>query len=150
MEAQEVEILLIEDNRTDAEMTIRALRKNKIVNKVVHVNDGAVALEFLYGTGIYADRNLTYMPRLILLDVKMPKVSGIEVLKVLKENPTTRKIPVVMLTSSREDPDIDTCYQLGVNSYIVKPVEFEDFMKVVSELGIYWMMHNEPQKKLSS
>ncbi len=140
----EVEILLVEDKRSDAEMTIRAIRKNKIGNHITHLKDGKEALDFLFGTGEFADRDTQKIPRVILLDLKMPKVDGIEVLRQIKENDLTKKIPVVVLTSSKENPDIQKCYALGVNSYIVKPVAFEDFMKVVSDLGMYWILHNQP------
>jgi two-component system response regulator len=140
----EVEILLIEDNLNDAELTIRALRKNHIANMLVHLKDGVAALDFLFGTGQYAGRNTNNKPKLILLDLKMPKVDGIEVLKRIKTDEFTKKIPVVILTSSKENPDIEKCYLLGANSYIVKPVEFDNFRKAVSEIGLYWMLLNEP------
>jgi two-component system, response regulator len=140
----EVDILLVEDNMLDAELTIRALRKNNLANKLVHLRDGAEALDFLFAQKKYADRMLTDTPKVILLDLKMPKVSGIEVLERIKADGRTKKIPVVMLTSSREDPDILACYALGVNSYVVKPVEFEAFVKAVSNLGLYWMLLNQP------
>jgi two-component system response regulator len=143
MEETAVDILLIEDNINDAELTIRALRKNNIANKIVHLQDGAVALDFLFGNGQYQGRNVNYRPKLILLDLKMPKVDGIEVLEQIKSNELTKKIPVVMLTSSKELSDIDKSYLLGVNSYIVKPVNFENFHKTVNEMGIYWMIHNQ-------
>lgn len=139
----EVEILLIEDNPSDAEMTLRALKKNKIVNNIVHLKDGAEAIDFIFGTGVYNGRNIRNKPKVILLDLKMPKVDGIEVLRRVKANENTRTIPVVVLTSSREDPDVRTCYELGVNSYIVKPVGFENFSKAIAELGLYWMLLNQ-------
>jgi len=139
---QEVEILLAEDNESDAELTIRALRKNNLANKLVHLRDGADALDFIFAEGSYAHRDVQNTPRVILLDLKMPKVNGIEVLEKIKSDSRTQKIPVVMLTSSKEDPDIQTCYKLGVNSYVVKPVTFEEFVKAVSELGLYWMLLN--------
>lgn len=138
-----IEILLVEDNMNDAEMTIRALKKNNIANNLVHVKDGAQALDFLLGSGDYQGRDVENKPKLILLDLKMPKVNGLEVLEKIKANENTRKIPVVVLTSSKEHPDIEKCYDLGVNSYIVKPVEFSNFVKAVSELGVYWMMINQ-------
>ncbi len=144
MENTEVEILLIEDNLNDAELTIRALRKNHIANMLVHLKDGVAALDFLFGTGQYAGRNINNRPKLILLDLKMPKVDGIEVLAKIKAVEFTKKIPVVILTSSKEDPDIEKCYLLGANSYIVKPVEFDNFSKAVSEIGLYWMLLNQP------
>ena len=142
MENNEVEILLVEDNPHDAELTIRALRRNNLSNNIIHLSDGALALEFIFGTGQYKGRDISKKPKVILLDLKMPKVNGIEVLKKLKENELTKSVPVVVLTSSKEDPDVEQCYQLGVNSYIVKPVDFEAFQKIVSELGLYWMLLN--------
>ena len=139
---QEVEILLAEDNESDAELTIRALRKNNLANKLVHLKDGADALDFLFAQGNYAYRDIQNAPKVILLDLKMPKVNGIEVLEKIKSDSRTQKIPVVMLTSSKEDPDIQRCYKLGVNSYVVKPVTFEEFVKAVSDLGLYWMLLN--------
>jgi two-component system, response regulator len=144
MENPEVEILLIEDNTHDAEMTMRALKKNNITNKIFHLKDGAEALEFIFGTGKFEGRNILHKPKVILLDLKMPKVDGIEVLMKIKSNELTQSIPVVILTSSKEDPDIQKCYALGVNSYIVKPVDFEGFHKVVSDLGMYWVLLNQP------
>ncbi|MES1160371.1 MAG: response regulator [Bacteroidota bacterium] len=140
----EIEILLVEDKKSDAELTIRALRKNKIGNKIVHMKDGRAALDFLFGEGEFGGRDTSKAPKVILLDLKMPKLTGVEVLKKIKSNELTRKIPVVVLTSSKENPDIEECYQLGVNSYIVKPVIFEDFMKVVADMGLYWVIHNQP------
>jgi len=141
---QEADILLIEDNIHDAELAIRALKKNNLVNNLIHLKDGAEALDFIFGEGEYSDRNTIHLPRVILLDLKMPKVNGIEVLQRLKANELTKKIPVVVLTSSKEDPDIQTCYALGVNSYVVKPVGFDEFVKAVSDLGLYWMILNQP------
>jgi two-component system response regulator len=140
----DVEILYVEDNSRDAELTIRALKKGNIVNKIVHLKDGAEALDFIFGKGIYSIRDITIVPKLILLDIKMPKVNGIEVLQKIKADERTKKIPVVMLTSSKEDPDIRACYALGVNSYVVKPVKFEEFARAVTELGLYWMLMNQP------
>ena len=139
----EVEILLVEDNMSDAELTIRALNKAKIANNILHLKDGAEALDYLFGKGVYAERDLTKVPRVILLDIKMPKVDGIEVLRQLKANEHTKVIPVVIMTSSAEEKDIISSYQLGVNSYVVKPVGFEDFAKAVGELGLYWMLLNK-------
>ena len=137
-----IEILLAEDSMDDAMLTIRALKKSGLTNKIQHVKDGAEALDFIYCRGVFANRNFEEQPRLILLDLKMPKVSGMEVLEVLKSDPKTNSIPIVVLTSSKEDPDIKNCYALGVNSYIVKPVESENFFHVLKELGCYWMIHN--------
>lgn len=139
-----VEVLLIEDNPDDAELTIRALKKKKLANNLVHLKDGAEALDFIFGRGAYSDRDILTSPKVILLDLKMPKVNGIEVLQKIRADERTQKIPVVVLTSSKEDPDVDQCYKLGVNSYIVKPVDFDNFLEAVSNLGLYWLILNEP------
>lgn len=139
-----VEILLIEDDMNDAELTIRALKKNNLANKLVHLEDGQEALDFIFAEGKYADRQIADTPKIILLDLKIPKINGIQVLQRIKSDERTKIIPVIMLTSSREDPDIKECYRLGVNSYVVKPVQFENFHHVVSELGLYWMLINQP------
>jgi len=144
MENAQVEILLVEDNADDAEMAIHALRKKNLANKLIHLQDGEEALDFLFGTGKFAGRDVTIRPRLILLDLKMPKVDGMQVLAKVKSNDATKKIPVVILTSSKEDPDLSKCYELGANSYIVKPVEFDSFINAVTELGMYWMLLNHP------
>lgn len=145
MNLNEVEILLVEDNETDAELTIRALKKNNLANKLVWAKDGAEALEFIFGTGKYAERDIEKgLPRLILLDLRMPKVDGLEVLQTIKADERTKKIPVVVLTSSKEDRDIVESYELGVNSYVSKPVEFDEFTEAVSTLGLYWMLLNNP------
>ncbi len=138
-----IEILFVEDSADDAALTIRALRKSGLSNPILHLKDGAEALDFLYCKGNYVSRNINEQPKLILLDLKMPKVSGMEVLEKIKSDPLLKKIPTVILTSSKEDPDIKRCYELGVNSYIVKPVEGEKFFKAVSELGLYWMLLNQ-------
>lgn len=143
-ENNDVEIILVEDNPDDAALTIRALRKHNLVNKLVHLPDGAEALDFLFGTGNYANRNTDNLPKFILLDLKMPKINGIEVLQKVKADARTKMIPVVVLTSSAEDPDIKICYDLGANSYIIKPVEFDNFVKTVTEIGLYWMIRNQP------
>ena len=144
MENSQVEILLVEDDMDDAEMTIQAMSKNNLANKLAHMADGEEALDFLFGTGKFIGRDVNLKPRLILLDLKMPKVDGLEVLEIVKSNDITKKIPVVILTSSKEDPDVSRCYELGANAYIVKPVEFDSFLKAVSELGMYWMLLNQP------
>lgn len=138
-----IEILFIEDNVADAEMTIRTLKRNRIANHIVHLRDGAAALDFIFGTGEYTSRNTQNKPKIVLLDLKMPRVDGFEVLKRIKADPLTRMIPVVVLTSSKEDPDIQTCYGLGANSYIVKPVGFENFAKALSDLEMYWLILNQ-------
>ncbi|NCU04536.1 MAG: response regulator [Chitinophagaceae bacterium] len=145
---QELEILLVEDNMADAELTIRALNKAKIANSILHLKDGAEAIDYLFGRGVYAERDISKLPRVILLDIKMPKVDGIEVLRQLKASERTKVIPVVMMTSSSEEKDIVSSYELGVNSYVVKPVGFEDFAKAVAELGLYWMLLNKPVNNL--
>jgi two-component system, response regulator len=138
-----IEILLVEDNPDDAALTIRSLKKLNFANKLVHLEDGAEAIDFIFGLGKYEGQPLNKTPRVIFLDINMPKVSGLQVLEKLKSNEATRAIPVVILTSSAEDPDIKRAYELGANSYIVKPVEFENFSKTVAELGMYWMMVNQ-------
>jgi two-component system, response regulator len=138
---QGIEILLIEDNPDDAALAIRALRKQNLADKLLHLHDGAEALDFIFGKEEEIPL-LTTSLKVILLDLKMPKVSGPEVLKKLKSDTRTRDIPVVILTSSAEDPDIKKCYELGANSYVVKPMEFEDFIKSVGNLGNYWMLFN--------
>jgi two-component system, response regulator len=137
-----VEILLVEDSDEDAELTIRALKKQKLSNQVHRVADGAAALDILFNRGEYAGRTVPH-PRVILLDLKLPKVNGLEVLRELKQNDSTKSIPVVVLTSSKEDRDLKEAYALGVNSYIVKPVEFDKFVKAVETLGLYWVLLNE-------
>ena len=140
----EIEVLLVEDNPNDAELTTRALKKHNLANRLHHVVDGAEALDFLFARGSYANRSDGVDPRVVLLDLKLPKVDGLEVLRHLKESPQTRHIPVVVLTSSREDRDLVESYRLGVNSYIQKPVEFEKFVEAVSQLGLYWLLLNQP------
>lgn len=137
------DILLVEDNPNDAELALRALRKNNIANRIFVVSDGAEALDFLFASGAYRGRDTGDVPKVVLLDLKLPKVSGLQVLERMKRDKDTAMIPVVVLTSSREDKDVMKCYRLGVNSYIVKPVEFEDFVKAVSEMGVYWMVLNQ-------
>ena len=140
---EEVEILLVEDNLSDAELTIRALKKKNLANNLVHLKNGAEALDFIFAKGNFAGRDPHKMPKVVLLDLKMPKVNGLEVLEKLRSDANARKIPVVVLTSSNEDPDIERCYALGVNSYIVKPVDFDNFVKAVSDLGFYWLLLNQ-------
>lgn len=142
--ADGVEILLVEDNPTDAELAMVALKERNLANKLVWVKDGAEALDFLFATGAYSNRNVENGPRVVLLDLRLPKVDGLEVLRRLKADERTRRIPVVVLTSSKEDRDVAECYSLGVNSYIAKPVEFDEFARVVSELGLYWLLINQP------
>ena len=139
----EVEILLVEDNMSDAELTIRALARANLANNLVHLIDGAEAIDFLFARGRYADRSLSRLPKLILLDIKMPKVDGIEVLRQVKSDEKTKLIPIVIMTSSKEEQDIIASYDLGVNSYVVKPLDFEGFAKAVGNLGLYWLLLNE-------
>ncbi len=144
METNQIEILLVEDNPNDVELTLRALKKNNFANKVHVVNDGAEAVDFLFGKGKYSDRDVNHHPKVVLLDLKLPKVSGIEVLQKIRGDERTKTIPVVVLTSSREERDVVDAYKLGVNSYIVKPVDFDNFVKTVSDLGMYWLLLNQP------
>lgn len=136
-------ILLVEDNADDIELTLHALKKNNIRNEVVVVNDGAQALDYLFGEGQYADRDLASMPAIILLDLKLPKLDGLEVLRRLRADERTKLLPVVILTSSREEQDIINGYSLGVNSYVRKPVDFNQFTEAVRQLGLYWLLLNE-------
>ena len=140
----ELEILLVEDNPTDAELTIRALKKHHLANHLIHVTDGQEALDFFFGTGPYEGRDVMQQPKVVLLDLKLPKVGGIEVLRQLRADERTKLVPVVVLTSSHEDRDVIETYNLGANSYIVKPVEFENFSQAVSNMGMYWLLLNEP------
>jgi CheY-like chemotaxis protein len=139
---QAVFILLVEDNPADAELAIRALRRSRISNQIQLLQDGAEALDFVFCRGTFAHRQITDHPRVILLDLKLPKINGLEVLKQLKSDPRTQMIPVVVLTSSAQDSDVIESYKLGVNSYIVKPVDFEQFNKAVEQLGFYWVLIN--------
>jgi two-component system, response regulator len=145
MNPNSVEILLVEDNITDAELTIRELKKHNMANNLVHVKNGEEALDFVFATGKYAStREIQYTPKVILLDIQMPKVNGLEVLQKIKTDPKTRAIPIVILTSSKESPDIQKAYDLGANSYIVKPVNFEGFAQAIKNLGFYWLLINQP------
>jgi CheY-like chemotaxis protein len=143
----EVEIVLVEDNPNDMELALRALKKNNIANNIIALEDGEQALDYLYGRGEFADRNTTVNPRLILLDLKLPKMDGLEVLKVIKSDPEKKMIPVVMLTSSKEECDVVESYRLGVNSYIVKPVDFDNFVESIHQIGFYWLLMNENPKR---
>jgi two-component system response regulator len=144
--SEPVEILLVEDNPDDLDLALHALKKHNLANHIEVARDGAEALEFLFATGPHAHRDVNHQPRVILLDLKLPKVDGLEVLAKVKADPRTRTIPVVVMTSSREDSDLVRSYQLGVNSYIVKPVDFQQFAEAVRHLGYYWMLLNQPPK----
>ena len=139
---QQVEILLVEDSARDAEMTLRSLRQHNLANRVHWVKDGADALDFMFRQGTYANRARIHALKVVLLDIKMPKVDGIEVLRRLKADEKTKDIPVVIMTSSQEERDVVESYRLGVNSYIVKPVQFESFLETVSKIGLYWVLMN--------
>jgi CheY-like chemotaxis protein len=141
---REFDILLVEDNEADLELTLHALRLNHLANRIHVARDGEEALDFLFFRGTYADRPERTQPHLVLLDLKLPKVDGLQVLREIKENPATRPLPVVILTSSREERDLVSSYQLGVNSYIQKPVDFDQFRETVRQLGLYWLVTNQP------
>jgi len=140
------QIILIEDNASDAELIIRAFQKNKIANELLHLKDGVEALDYFFAKGNYSGRDINDLPKVILLDLKMPKIDGMEVLLAIKSDKRTRHIPVVLLTSSNESRDIHEGYQLGANSYIVKPINFDDFVKAMRDLGFYWLLLNQPPK----
>ncbi len=144
--AEAVEILLVEDNPRDAELTVRALKKRNLANHLLVVSDGARALDFLFNQGEFADIHPQALLKVVLLDLKLPKVSGLEVLAAIKGDERTRGIPVVILTSSRQDPDMKSAYELGANSYIVKPVDFEGFSEAMSQVGFYWLLINQVLK----
>ncbi len=144
MSENHVEILLVEDNPNDIELTLHAFRKNNLTNPIHIVRDGAEALDFIFARGAYADRDVNHLPKVILLDIKLPKVDGLEVLKQIRADPRTQIIPVVILTSSHEERDIIEGYKLGANSYIVKPVDFEQFSEAVRQVGYYWALLNQP------
>jgi len=138
-----IEIILVEDSIEDANLVMRSLKKNNLCNSIVHLKDGAEALDFIFAKEKYADRKIEDKPKLILLDLKMPKIDGLQVLRKLKTDERTKSIPVVIMTSSREDRDLVESYKLGVNGYVVKPVSFENFAKAVAELGLFWLMINQ-------
>lgn len=141
--------MLVEDNLSDAELIIRALRKVNLANHLIHVKDGEEAIDFIFAQGKFSEREMKNIPRVILLDIKMPKVDGIEVLRRIKSNEETKSIPVVIMTSSKEEQDIVKSYELGVNSFVVKPVDFNSFSKAVSELGLYWVLINQPPSSIT-
>ena len=139
-----IEILLVEDNPRDVEMTLRAMKKHNLVNKVHVVTDGAEALDFIFARGAYAQRDPNHAPKVVFLDLKLPKVSGLEVLSAIKGDERTRSIPVVVLTSSQEEKDMVESYLLGVNSYVVKPLDFDNFVEAIGQIGLYWLVINKP------
>ena len=145
-ELRAVEILLVEDNPRDAELTIRALKRKNLANSLYHVEDGVEALDFLLGRGAYSGRDMNEPPKVVLLDLKLPRINGLEVLSTLKGDERTRTIPVVIITSSAEDPDVKKAYELGANSYVIKPVQFDSFIDAMAKIGIYWLMVNHPVK----
>jgi two-component system response regulator len=145
-DANEVELLLVEDNSDDLEMALHALRKMNLANHIQVARDGVEALDFIFCRGPHAGRNIENGPKVVLLDLKLPKVDGLEVLQKIKGDPRTRAIPVVVLTSSKEQSDVVESYHLGVNSYIVKPVNFAQFAEAVQKLGLYWLLLNQPPK----
>jgi two-component system response regulator len=140
------DILIVEDNPSDAELTVRSLRKQNLANRIYVAEDGAEALDFIFCKGKFSDRNIQQPPKVIFLDLKLPKISGLQVLKEVKSNPETKMMPVVIITSSKEDPDIRTAYEFGANSYIVKPVDFDVFIQAINHAGLYWLQVNEPPK----
>ena len=141
-----IEILIVEDNPRDAELTLRALKKNNLANNILVAEDGAEALDFFFCRGRYEQRSFNNPPKVVLLDLKLPKVNGLEVLKIVKGDKRTSHIPIVVVTSSKQEPDMKEAYALGVNSYVVKPVDFDQFINAMSSLGLYWLLVNEPLK----
>jgi two-component system response regulator len=149
MTVNNVEILLVEDNPADLELTLHALRQSKLANRIEIARDGEEALDFLFCRGVHSGRNHADVPRVVLLDLKIPKVDGLEVLQQIKQDPRTRNIPVVILTASKEQQDLIAGYRLGVNSYLQKPVDFDAFQKMIVQLGMYWLVVNEPPPQAS-
>jgi two-component system response regulator len=141
-----VDILLVEDNPHDAELTVRALKKRNLANRLMIAEDGAEALDFIFCRGKYAGREVAHTPKVVLLDLKLPKVDGLQVLKAIRADERMHKTPVVIVTSSAEDPDIEAAYELGANSYVVKPVDFDTFQTAMSNLGFYWLLVNQTAK----
>ena len=141
-----VDVLLVEDNQQDAELTIRSLKKHKLANNISVVEDGAEALDFIFCRGKFNKRDINHPPKVIFLDLKLPLVSGLEVLRAIKQDARTKSVPVVVVTSSREDPDVKAAYELGANSYVVKPVDFEAFTEAIGSLGLYWLLINQPPR----
>jgi two-component system response regulator len=145
-EMKQVEILLVEDDPHDAELTMRSLKKNNLANHVVVVTDGEEALDFIFARGAFSKRKVEDAPKVVILDLKLPKVDGLDVVRAMKSDSRTRVIPVVVLTSSKEESDIIETYKLGVNSYIVKPVDFDKFVATIRDLGLYWLLLNQPPR----
>ena len=143
MEFEKRDIVVVEDNPNDAELMVRSLKKNNLADKLIVLEDGEQALDYIFCTGEYKGRDFDGSPKVIFLDLKLPKVHGLEVLKQVKSNKQTKKIPIVIVTSSREDPDIKAAYELGANSYVVKPVDFTKFKETINQLGLYWIVVNE-------
>jgi two-component system, response regulator len=146
MNESTIDILLVEDNPQDVELTMRTLKKHHIANRIIVVMDGEEAIDFLYCKGKFSERS-NHLPKVIFLDIKLPKLNGLEVLKIIKSDEHLHHIPVVMLTSSVEDPDIKAAYELGANSYVVKPVDFDNFSETINNLGMYWLVVNQPPKQ---
>ena len=144
MNSDTTEILIVEDNPNDAQLTMRSLKKNNLANKIMHVSDGQAAVDYLFGEGEYQGRNVLDQPKVVLLDLKLPKLNGLQVLARIRGDARTKMLPVVILTSSQQESDLIESYKLGANSYIVKPVEFENFAKSVQEVGLYWLLLNKP------
>ena len=147
---KERKILLVEDRQDDIDLTLRSLKDYNITNQIDVVRDGAVALDYIFATGAYSDRNIEDFPSVILLDIKLPKVDGMEVLRRIREDKRTKTLPVVILTSSKEEKDLVNGYKIGCNSYVRKPVEFEEFSKAIRELGLYWLLLNEPPPSIET
>ncbi len=143
MEHEKYDIILVEDNPNDAELMVYSLKKNHLANKLIVLEDGEQALNYIFCRGQYSERDSDELPKVIFLDLKLPKVNGLEVLDQVKSNYKTKKIPIVIVTSSKEDPDIEAAYRLGANSYVVKPVGFEQFKETINQLGLYWLVINE-------
>jgi len=144
MNLDSAEILIVEDNPNDAQLTMRSLKKNNLANHIMHVSDGQAAVDYIFGEGEYQGRNVLDQPKVILLDLKLPKLNGLQVLARIRSDARTKILPVVILTSSQQESDLIESYKLGANSYIVKPVEFENFAKSVQEVGLYWLLLNKP------
>ena len=144
MKTEAGDVLLVEDNPNDALLTIRSLKDQNLANEIVHLSDGQAALDYLFAEGTYSSRNIQKVPKVVLLDLKLPKVGGLQVLKRLRDDARTKLLPIVILTSSQEESDLVESYKLGANSYIVKPVEFENFSKSIREIGLYWLVLNKP------